>query len=232
LEYSSQEVCAKSRNRKTSIKIQLLNNNNNVVDELQGDVISGNITLKNSVDSNFSRRSGSLQLLLKKEYSDQYYKIDLLHRVRIIIIIRDNVTGIDGLYDLGIFLLSNPQISQSIDSENITINLLDLMAGFDGTFGKSIDDLQKANITSGTNITTSIQATATDSSLMNLPSNQVMCESTTSVTIENISIEPSSNITDLLKAIMDDALNYDLYFNNDGVLIFEYIKNRDNDIIF
>jgi len=86
MEYNAQEICARSRNRNTSIIIQLLDNNYNVVDELQGDVNSGTITIKNSVDSNFSRRSGSLDLNLTKALSTQYYKIDLAHRVRIIIL--------------------------------------------------------------------------------------------------------------------------------------------------
>ena len=149
MEYNAQEICARSRNRNTSIIIQLLDNNYNVVDELQGDVNSGTITIKNSVDSNFSRRSGSLDLNLTKALSTQYYKIDLAHRVRIIISVTDLVTGVTATYDKGIFLLSNPKINQAVGSEKITVNLVDLMANFDGTFGKSVDASMTAKVTSG-----------------------------------------------------------------------------------
>lgn len=232
MEYNAQQICAKSRNKRTSVKIQLLNLSDNVVDELQGDINAGTITIKNSVDSNYSRRSGSLEMSLTKALSTSYYKIDLAHRVRIIVIVTDNISGTVAEYNMGIFLLSSPQISQAVGSEKITVTLLDLMANYDGTFGLSVDANQTAKIISGTNIGTSILATATGSTMMNLSSDKVKIEATDSVTIEDISTSPESNITDHLKSIMDDALNYELYFDIDGVLTFEYIKDRTTDAIF
>lgn len=231
MEYNAQEICARSRNRNTSVIIQLLNKDYNVVDELQGDVNSGTITIKNSTDSNFSRRSGSLDLNLTKALSTQYYKIDLAHKVRILINVTDLVTGVSATYDKGIFLLSNPQISQAVGSEKITVNLVDLMADFDGTFGKSVDPSMTAKVSSGNNISSEIQAVATTPSMMGISIDKIKIEHTDSVIIEEISTSPESNITDHLKSIMADALNYDLYFNNEGILVFEYIKDRTTDPI-
>lgn len=232
MEYNAQQICAKSRNKKTSVKIQLLNSDNNVVDELQGDVNAGTIVIKNSLDSNFSRRSGSLDLNLTKTLSTNYYKIDLAHRVRIIITVTDNISGVSANYIMGIFLLSNPHLSQTVGSEKITVTLVDIMSLFDGTFGKSVDANQTAKVTSGINIGTAILATATGSTMMNLPSDKVKIEPTDALVIENISTSPESNITDHLKGIMDDALNYELYFDIDGILTFEYIKDRSTDSVF
>lgn len=231
MEYNAQEICAKSRNRSTSVIIQLLNNNYNVVDELQGNVNSGTITIKNSIDSNFSRRSGTLELNLTKALSTQYYKIDLVHKVRIIINVTDLVTGVTTTYDKGVFLLSNPQINQAVGSEKITVNLVDLMANFDGTFGKSVDPSMTAKVPSGNNISSEIQAVATTPSMMNLSIDKIKIEHTDYTVIEEISTSPESNITDHLKSIMDNTINYDLYFDNDGILVFEFIKNRDNDLV-
>jgi len=88
-----------------------------------------------------------------------------------------------------------------------------------------------AKVTSGRNISSEIQAVATSSSMMNLPIDKIKIEHTDSVIIEEISTSPESNISDHLKSIMSDALNYDLYFDNSGILVFEYIKNRETDTI-
>jgi len=230
METNAQEICARSRNKKTSVTVQLLDNNYNVVDELQGKAIGGNITIKNSVDSNFSRRSGSLDLILTKDLSTQYYKIDLLHKIRLIVTVTDIITSISADYNLGIFVLNNPQMLKSTTDQKITISLSDLMANYDGTFGGSLDASMTTKINSGTNISIAIQTTATN--IMGIPVDKMKIEATNSVTIEEISSSPESNITDHLKSIMDDALNYDLYFNEDGILVFEYIKDRTTDSIF
>lgn len=228
----AQQICAKSRNRKTSVKIELLDNNDIKVDELTGDIISGNICIKNGIGSSFSRRSGSIELRLTKALSINYYKIDLLHKVRISIIVKDNIRKVSAEYNMGQFLMNSPSILKSTTDAKITISLLDLMANFDGTFGKSVDPVLTAKITSGTPIINSITQIATDITLMGLPNNKIKVESTNLVTIENIEVSPESNITDFLSDVMEDCLNYDLYFDENGYLIFESIKQRDNDVVY
>ena len=227
---NAQEICARSRNKKTLVKVQLLDSNYNVVDELQGKATSGSITIKNSVDSNYSRRSGSLDMVLTKDLSTQYYKIDLIHKVRVIITVTDIITSISADYNMGIFVLSNPQILKSTTDQKITISLVDFLSQYDGTFGGSLDESMTTKVTSGTNISTAIQTTAIN--IMGISVDKMKIEATSLVTIEEISSSPESNVTDHLKSIMDDALNYDLYFNEDGILVFEYINDRTTDAIF
>lgn len=231
-ETNNQQICAKSRNRKTSVRIELLDNNDIKVDELTGDIISGNICIKNGIGSSFSRRSGSIVLKLTKALSTNYYKIDLLHKVRIIIIVKDNIRKVSAEYNMGQFLMNSPSILKSTTDAKITISLLDKFSLFDGTFGKSVDPVLTAKINSGTPIIESITQIATDSTLMGLPSNKIKIESTDLKTIEDIEVSPESNITDFLSDVMEDCLNYDLYFDENGYLIFESIKQRDNDIVY
>lgn len=227
---NAQQICAKSRNRSTKVTIQLLDTDYTVVDELQGDVISGNLQIKNSLESNFSRRAGNMELQLTKSLSEPFYKIDSLHRIKILITVIDNVTQINATYNMGIYLIKNSKKLKESNNGKIDIELLDLMSLYDGTFGGSIDKIATAHVISGTNIAGTIQAVATD--LMGLSLDKTKIESTEYVTIEEIKTPPESNITDHLKSIMDDTINYDLYFDENGFLVFEYIKDRTTDQVF
>lgn len=230
MEYNNQEICSRSRNRKTSIIIQLLNNNYNVVDELQGVAIGGTINIKNGLESNYSRRSGSIDLLLTSDLSTQYYKLDLNHIVRILIRVTDNITRIYADYNMGIYIISNVQLGKSVGGKKISISLLDIMSRSDGTMGGALINTWTAEVDSGKNVSLALHAVGTD--MMGLPNDKMKIESTDLTVIEAVSTDPTGTICDHIKSILTYAINYDLYFNEDGVLCFEYIQSRDNDPIF
>jgi hypothetical protein len=70
---ANQQLCAISKQRLTYCKLDLLNDNLVKVSELSGQVLSGSITIKNELDSNFERRNGSLELLVEKSLTEDYF---------------------------------------------------------------------------------------------------------------------------------------------------------------
>lgn len=82
---------AHARNRNTSVRVELLNDDFNVIDTLECDVVSGSINIQNALNSDLARRKGSLSLVSKKDLNTDFYKIALNNKVRIYLIIQDNV---------------------------------------------------------------------------------------------------------------------------------------------
>lgn len=235
MEYNNQQICVKSRNRTLGCRIELLNTSYNVIDYIQGKVINGSITLTNNNNdqSNFSRLSGSLEMIISKDLTTKYYKLDLRNLVRIIMIITDNVLNINSEFNLGIALLNSPTITRGINGEGkISINLSDIFCNFDGTFNGELDHTVKiqSSLTSGANISQALRDIATNPDLMNLSSDKVMFESNSFTITHDIVCEAGNKITDLLKSIMELQMDYELFFNPDGILIYQKRKTYESDI--
>lgn len=239
METNNQQLCGLSRNRTLSCRIELLDKNYNIVDELQGDITTGNITLTNNNssngsddNSNFARITGSVEFILKKDLVIDYFKLDLKHLIRLIVIIKDNITSISAEYNLGICIINSPNIIRGIDGNNkISINLNDIFCNFDGTFGGELDHkvtIKASGITSA-NLSQTIQGIATNVDLMGLDSSKVIFESNTYQILSEITCEAGGKITDLLKSLMDLYKGYELFFNADGILIYQKIKKYSTD---
>jgi hypothetical protein len=235
MEYNNQQICVKSRNRTLACRIELLNTSYNVLDYIQGKVINGSITLTNNNNdqSNFSRLSGTLEMIISKDLTTKYYKLDLRNLVRVIMIITDNVLKISSEFNLGIALLNSPTVTRGVNGVGkISINLNDLMCNFDGTFNGELDHSVKieSSLISGANISQTLRNIATNLDLMNLSSDKVMFESNSFTIPHDITCEAGNKITDLLKSLMELQMDYELFFNPDGILIYQKRKTHDSDI--
>ncbi|NRU52582.1 hypothetical protein [Clostridium beijerinckii] len=234
METNNQQICARSRNRTLGCRIELLNTNYNVVDTIQGKIIGGSITLTNNSNdnSNFSRLSGSLDMILTNDLSIAYYKLDLRHLVRIIMKITDNISGISAEYNLGIAILNSPQITKGIDGNSkISISLNDLFSNYNGDFSGDLDHTVTlpSSSTSSLNLSQSLLSIALNADLMNLDASKVKFETNTFQIPYDITCESGSKITDLLKLLMDLYKGYELFFDQNGVLIYQKIKQYETD---
>ena len=232
METNNQQICSQSRDRTLSCRIELLNNNYNIVDYLEGETIDGNLVLTNDSGNNFSRLSGSLTLLLLKELSQDYFKLDLKHLVRVIMIITDNIKNITAEYNLGITILNSPQIVKGIDGNSkISINLNDLMSNYNGDFNGELDHTVtiKSSTDSSANMSQTLQAIALNSDLMGLSIDKIKFESNTFEVPHDITCEAGNKITDLLKSLIELDMAYELFFDNEGILTYQRIRNYNTD---
>lgn len=247
-ETNAQYICSQSIDRTTLVRLELLDDNYNIVDTLDGEVSEGNIVLTNNRssssansttdsdndNSNFARISGSLTVVLKKELTTDYFKLDLKHLVRVVMIVNDNISSIIAEYDLGICLLNSPTIARKAsDSNSLQITLNDLMSLYNGDFGGGLENTVKieSSSESSTSFTQTLQSVATDSTLMNLNSSKVKIESNNLQILSDVTCEMGNNMTDLLKALMDLYLGYELFFDKDGILTYQKIKKYSTDSV-
>lgn len=227
-ENSVQQLVARSMNRSEWIEIQLLNENDNVVSSFTGIATGGSITLTNGDSSNFCRLSGNLELKLTSDVSDDYFKINLKNKCKVFKCVRDNGTKYEAKYNLGIALMNNPQISRSNDENKLTVELSDLFNRYNGIFGGSIDN--KVKIEAGGKLVEVLKDIATNSIFMGLNGNKVLIENNDYEIPYDIEVDAGSNISDLLSKLMELYLGYELFFNQDGVLIYQKIKDYSTDI--
>lgn len=214
---------AKQNVRKLSCKVQLLNYEFETVDELSGVVIS--YSFSNSSNSNI-RRTGTLTLTPYKQ--EEYYKIQegskiwMDKYVKIYMGIEDNLSGEIAWTNMGIYLINNPSQVVSGTTNTITLQLVDLMVKLTGLRNGYLDGYQH-QIPTGTNIEEAIKGIL-------LKGGFTECE----VEIEDgdytetqydIKVDGDRALYDLLTAINEQNINYQMYFDVDGVFHYNRIPD-------
>ena len=147
----------------------------------------------------------------------------------------DNPKPVDTLIRLDkVCLINSPNIIRGIDGNNkITISLNDLMSNYNGDFNGEIEKkiTIKTSKDSSSNLSQTIYDVATNANLMGLDSSRVMFESNPYQILSEVTCESGNKITDLLNSLMDLYKGYELFFNPDGILIYQRIKNHNTDAI-
>jgi hypothetical protein len=225
---ANQQLCSQSRNRLTYCRLDLLNNNLVKVSSLEGQVISGSATIKNELDSNFERRNASLEMILTSDLTTDYFKIAIINKVQMFMIVEDVISGVSASYNLGIYLFDNPTISVTPEGDNkLSLELLDLINLFNSTYNGSLAN--EIVITEGANMSQTILSIAQNNTLMNWQKNKI--ESTDLLVPSDITTDAGSSIVDLLKQLIDLYLNYSCYFDENGFFVYEKLKNRSMDVV-
>jgi hypothetical protein len=221
-----QYLALQQRTRKIHIRLEVLNNLDQVIDALEGVAIDGAISM--SADSTY-RRTGNLTMILDKKYNllpSPNSRLWLDKRVAVYV-------GIEGFSDiqwfpLGRFALSNIQAEKTVATQTISCDLLDYMAFLDGTLGGT---LESAILIPAESVTIS-QAIA--SSLADLPKK--------AIDIVEINAQPAkvpydiekpagSTTYEVIKELAELYKNYEFYFDLNGYFRFAEIKKRINDPI-
>jgi len=223
---NNQEIVARSINRTEWVELELLNENNVKIGVITGDVTGGSVTLTNDSESDLNRISGSLEMILTSDLSDDYFKINLINRCRIFKYVEDTRTGIQANFNLGICLLGNVQLST--DDNKLSVDLKDLMSLYDGSFSGTLEQAVTINV--GANLSDAIQNIAINSDLMGLNINQTLIEHNDLTVPYDVTIDSASNITDLLSELMKLYMGYELFFNQDGILVYRKVKDYSTDL--
>src|SRR5574344_1216844 len=147
------QATAMQRVRNLSINVYLLNSNMQIVNQLSGKVIAGNI----SIDANSDiRRTCNIDMVINGAEFD--IEIWVNKYARIETGIENIVTGEIDWINQGVYLINNPVITYSGSESRLSFQGLDLMAKLTGLRNGYLTDLQ-TQIAQGSSIRNSMIAT-------------------------------------------------------------------------
>jgi len=214
----------KQQQRTLYAKINVLNFNYVPINEIQGVVLSGSITIDANSDM---RRTASISLVsiddTLKVSSES--KIWLNKYIQIWTGIKDINDGSIVWTNHGIFMPNNPSIQYSPTDKTLSFEAVDLMSKLTGMRNGQIDGLSTV-IPSGSNIRNVMRdiilqfTTFTQYSISKPDYN---------TTPADISIDAGGTVYDILTQLRDINPSWQMYFDVDGVFRFEQIPTGLND---
>lgn len=213
--------------RELFIRIFLLNSNNIKVDEMHGVVLDGsiNITANSPV-----RRTCSLSLIVKDSsfLIGEDKKIWIDKRIRIDIGIKNILTDEIEWFNKGVYCLNQPSLRYDSISKTLSLQCLDLMCLLDGTLDGNLEaPITRINV--DTDISEAIKDTA--EGLGDVDSNNLNIEEINKNTPYTIEKNAGETVYSMLKELAGLYKDWELYFNEKGILTFTKIKNKINDPI-
>lgn len=205
-------------------KIELLDGNDNMLEELQGICIDGSI----DIDSDsIVRRTCSLNIILK----DKSYlplpnnKIWIDKKFRLLIGIENDINDEIIWFNKGIYYFDSPSVSYTQDSRIISFTGLDKMCHLDGTYNGTLGYITKIN--AGIPIFDAIKGLLSIVGETKYIINDV----------ENMYIpydleqSESSTVSDFLTEIRDLYMGYEYFYNEDGYFVYQKIKQKRTDMV-
>ena len=214
---------AMQRVRNLSINVYLLNSNMQIVNQLSGKVIAGNI----SIDANSDiRRTCNIDMVMDgAEFDIEEGQIWLDKYVRIETGIENIMTGEIDWINQGVYLINNPVITYSGSESRLSFQGLDLMAKLTGLRNGYLTDLQ-TQIAQGSSIRNSMISTLALAGFTNY-----IIEEAPYNTPYQINIDVSGTVFDILKELRDIVPNYEIFFDVNGTFIYQKIPTGANDPI-
>lgn len=215
--------------RELFCKVNLLNYQFQVVDEISGVVISDSWTISATSDI---RRTGTL--VITPDDSDAYKiqagsKIFLDKYVQIYIGIKDNTTDEIIYNNMGIYLINNPTHTFDSTTNQITLQLVDLMAKLTGLRNGYLAGYEY-QLKEGQSVKDIIVAVLAEVGFYNY---NIEIKSDDYQTIQyDMSVDCTATLYDILKTINENQyVNYQMYFDVNGVFHFNRIPMSSRDPI-
>ena len=208
------------------IWLELLNYNFQTVDELSGVAISGSINIDANADV---RRTGSIELVVKDSTFEVQSggKIWLDKYIRVWVGIASLYTGEIERVNCGLYIIDAPSYKYNVNTNILTLNLLDLMAKLTGIrngYLKGIPTVIKAG--------ESIRKAIIDTLGLGGFTQYVIDEPPSPGTVPNdLEFSQGSTIYDVLSGLRDIYPNYEMYFDIDGVFYYKPIPTGYNEPI-
>lgn len=231
---SSQYNTSKQANRKALVKIDLLNFEYFVVDNLEGYGLDGSI----SIDANSDmRRTCNISFIVKDSTFDikSGGEIWLDKLVKIYLGIEDIKTNEISWTDMGIFLINQPTYTYDAKTKTMSIQGVDLMARLTGLRNgviKEISESGYALIPVGTNVREAIIGILTENNFKNYFVSECL---NTDGEIQNVpydmKFEQGSTWYDVLVELKNILPHYQIYFDTKGVFRYEPIPYDTDDPI-
>jgi hypothetical protein len=218
------QVCLQPSQSKY-IKVEILNQTDNVIDELQGIAIDGSC----NIDSTSAvRRTCDIKFILStKLLITSSSPIWINKRFRLFTGILSLRTNEIVWFKQGIFIINDPSVDILINEKTISIKGLDKMCYYTNDVSGQLNTKTVINI--NTPIPSAIQSTIT---LLGKET-KYLIDNNNLVVPYKIESEPASTIYDLLKILNELYMDWKIYYDVDGYFIYKKIKTHINDpIIF
>lgn len=215
------------KNKKLSIVFQLLNNKMQVVDVLQGDIISGSYTIDSASDI---RRVLDVVFYVKNKsyYANETSKIWIDKIVNVQLGFENNFSKKIQWYPLGLFIFTNYSFQYDNSTNTLSLNCVDFMANFTGLRKGHLSGL-KTKIPRNSIIKEVIIATIT--TLGNIK--KYIVEEDTDELKRKLpyDLEFGTNVSvyDILVKIRDIYPGKQFYFDCDGTFIYSAVPTGKNE---
>lgn len=213
--------------RRLNIKIDLLNEQDTIVSSFEGIATDGSVSISGSSSH---RRSGNLTMVLDEKYNlipNPSSKVWFNKRCSIQVGI-DNYLDERIWFKIGRFAIDDVNLNFNSESKTIDLQLKDYMAFLDGTLGGEIT----TQIILGHNeatISEAIRAILTD--IGNVSVDNMNFNNTSLLIPYDIEKPSGTTIYEIIKELLDLYEGYDFYYNLDGYLVIEEIRDKTNDPI-
>lgn len=211
--------------RNLRIKINLLNFTFQTVDSLEGEAISGNITIDANADI---RRTCTIEMVVtdstfevnpgSKIWMDKY--------IQVYAGIDNLITGETNWTNMGIYLINNPTRVYDTSTNTLSFQALDLMSKLTGIRNGYIEGVPTI-IPVGASIRDSMISVITQ---LGGFTKYVIEDNPQTVPIE-IKVERDATVYDLLVKLRDISPNYEIFFDVNGVFHYQLIPSGKNDPI-
>lgn len=207
---------------KKYIRLELLDFQYNIVDELSGNMTKCSI----NVDSNSDlRRSCDLGFVVTTSTFDikAGSKIFLDRMVRPFVGYENMRTGEIQWYNQGIYLVNNPQWSYNASTNEISMQALDLMSKLTGLRNGNLEGIPTV-IAKDENVREAIISTLALGGFTKYVCEECKTNDGTIVPVPyDIEIDVGGTIYDILTGLRDIMPNYQIYFDINGVFHYEPI---------
>lgn len=220
---------AKQQTRELYYKFNILNYKFQKTDEIGGVVLNSSWSLSSTSDI---RRTATISLTpdsitLYKAKSGSKIWIDKY--VQVYIGIKDGYTNNIIYTNMGIYTIFNPSQVYSSTDNTITLQLMDLMSKMTGQRGGSLDGYEY-QIPQGTNIRSVIIDVL---KMCGFTKYVISIDALDyAITQYDININADGSCYDILKEMNGMNVNYQMYFDVDGVFHYEKIPSGHNEQVF
>ena len=206
------EEALKYRIREPVFKIEWMDKNENVVDEITSDILDGTLSveMKNGI-----RRTCNLTLKNnnKKYIPNEDSLIWISNRFKLYTGLI--VDGVPQYNPQGIFVLGNPTVNSNFSEKTVSIEALDKFALLNGELAGTLEADYIINV--GTRISSAVKSIITDAGLTET---KVLCYPTMLKSPYTLTTTAGESYADMLLKLAD-MINFQIYFDINGNLIFE-----------
>lgn len=217
---------AKQPYRELFIKIEVLDFNMNIIDEISGYCIDGSISIDADADI---RRTCRIEMVVNNEslIVQEGSDIWLDRYIKLYVGIRHISTQKIVWYNCGVYLVNKPDTTYSADQRQLAFEGVDLMAKLTGARNGIIPSMT-TKIEAGENMREVLVSTITQ--LGKFSKYIIDCEDDKEIPYD-ITIDAGGTVYDLLAKIRDIYPNYEMFFDLDGVFVFQKIPSEVSDPI-
>lgn len=211
--------------RLVQAKVNVLNYNFQIVDEISGNVTSGSIT--EDANSDIRRTCNITMVVTNGQFNIQPGgEIWLDKFIQIYIGVDNLYTGNTQWFNKGIYIIDQPSYSFDPATSTLTFQGLDLMAKMTGQRNGYLEGIPTL-IPQGSNIRDVMISTITQLGGFS----KYAIEDNPQPVPYDIQIDPGGTVYDILVALRDILPSWQIYFDENGVFRYEPIPNGVNEPI-